>query len=75
MSITIKVILIAITLFTLGALSASSNAIAGETTLAWDRNPASEDVAGYRIYYGTSSDNLTSIFEAGTDTTCVIPYL
>ena len=47
---------------------------AGQVTVAWDPNPEPE-VAGYKIYYGTSPGNYTSSVDAGNATSCVISGL
>jgi hypothetical protein len=43
----------------------------GEVTLAWDAN-SETDVAGYKIYYGTSSGEYSQIFDAGNTTQITI---
>ena len=43
---------------------------AGQVTVAWDPNPEPE-VAGYKIYYGTSPGNYTESFDAGNATSIV----
>jgi hypothetical protein len=37
-------------------------------TLAWEQNATSEDVAGYRIYYGTESQNYSNVIDVRSDT-------
>jgi len=49
--------------------------IAAEVTLEWDPNPAPEDVAGYKVYYGYSSRNYEISFNAGNQTTYTISGL
>ena len=49
--------------------------IAAEVTLAWDPNPESEDVAGYKVYCGYSSGNYEINFNAGNQTTYTISGL
>ncbi len=45
----------------------ASLASAGALTLAWDRNPE-PNVAGYRVYYGTQAGSLSSMVDAGNNT-------
>jgi hypothetical protein len=47
---------------------------AGQVTVAWDPNPEPE-VAGYKIYYGTSPGNYTESFDAGAATSIVLSGL
>jgi hypothetical protein len=47
---------------------------AGEVTVAWDPNPEPE-VAGYKIYYGTSPGSYTAFLDAGSATSIVISGL
>ncbi|HET6489254.1 MAG TPA: fibronectin type III domain-containing protein [Syntrophales bacterium] len=47
---------------------------AGEVTVAWDPNPE-PDVAGYKIYYGTSPGSYSSFVNAGNITSIVISGL
>jgi hypothetical protein len=47
---------------------------AGEVTVAWDPNPEPE-VAGYKIYYGTSPGSYTSSIDVGRATSAVISGL
>jgi len=47
---------------------------AGEVTVAWDPNPEPE-VAGYKIYYGTSSGNYTASLDAGSATSALVSGL
>jgi hypothetical protein len=42
--------------------------------LAWDQNPES-DIAGYKLYYGTSSSNYASSKDMGKTTICTITGL
>ena len=51
-----------------------SAAHAGEVTVAWDPNPE-PDVAGYKIYYGTSPGSYSSFVNAGNITSMVISGL
>ena len=50
------------------ALQTLSSFATGNVTLAWDPNPA-PGIAGYRLYYGTSSGNYGTVLAAGTATT------
>ena len=43
-------------------------------TLVWDANP-DPDIAGYRVYYGTSSGNYTQSIDVGNVTTATISNL
>lgn len=45
----------------------NQNAYAASVTLAWDPNQES-DIAGYKLYYGTSSGNYTSNVNVGNKT-------
>ena len=49
-------------------------AVAGEVTLAWDRN-TEPDVAGYKVYVGVESRTYDRVIEAGNETTCVVSGL
>jgi hypothetical protein len=48
---------------------------AGTITIAWDPSNTPELVAGYVVYYGTSSGNYTATHEVGNVTTTVVPGL
>jgi hypothetical protein len=52
----------------------ASAAQAAAVTLAWDAN-SDLDVAGYRMWYGTTSHNYTSMISVGNKTTCTITNL
>ena len=47
---------------------------AGQVTVAWDANPEPE-VAGYKIYYGTSPGSYTASLDAGDATSILISGL
>jgi hypothetical protein len=47
---------------------------AGQVTVAWDPNPEPE-VAGYKIYYGTSPGSYTASLDAGSATSILISGL
>lgn len=47
---------------------------AAEVTLSWDKN-AESDVAGYKVFSGTSSGNYTNSIDVGNWTTCTISGL
>jgi hypothetical protein len=47
---------------------------AGQVNVAWDPNPEPE-VAGYKIYYGTSPGNYTAFLDAGNATSILISGL
>jgi hypothetical protein len=55
-------------------LSMVFSASAAEVTIAWDANLES-DIAGYKLYYGTSSGNYTIILDAGNTTNYTITSL
>jgi hypothetical protein len=50
------------------------NAWAGQVRLAWDAN-TEPDLAGYRVYYGTSTGNYTASVNVGNVTSATIPNL
>ena len=52
----------------------SGAAHAATVTLAWDSNEEM-DVAGYRVYYGTSSGHYTTMISVGNKTSCTITNL
>jgi Bacterial Ig-like domain (group 2) len=69
---------------TWGSMSESTTltvTLTGSATLAWDAPTTYEDgtpvtdLAGFKIYYGTSSGNYTSIIDVGNITTYVINTL
>jgi hypothetical protein len=45
-----------------------SSAHALGITLAWEANASSEGVAGYKIYYGTESQNYSNVIDVGNST-------
>ena len=47
------------------AFQTLSSIAVGNVTLAWDPNPA-PGIAGYRLYFGTSSGNYGTVIAAGT---------
>jgi hypothetical protein len=53
---------------------AFGTAHAASVTLAWDRSQE-PNVIGYRVYYGTTSRNYTSMISVGNSTTCSISNL
>jgi hypothetical protein len=59
-------------IFILSLLAPAAHA--AEMTVAWDQNPES-DVAGYKIYYGTSPGSYTASVNAGNITSTVISGL
>jgi hypothetical protein len=59
-------------IFILSLLPAAARA--ADVTVAWDQNPE-PDVAGYKIYYGTSPGSYTSSVNAGNITSAVISGL
>jgi hypothetical protein len=44
-------------------------------TLAWEPNASSEDVAGYKIYYGTESQNYTTVLDVRNATVKLVGNL
>jgi hypothetical protein len=54
----------------LGGMSTFASAL----TLGWNSNPES-DIAGYVVYYGTDSGNLTQTLDVGQTTSCVLSGL
>jgi hypothetical protein len=52
----------------------ASAAQAAAVTLAWDEN-AEMDVAGYRVYFGTTSRYYTTMISVGNKTTCTVTNL
>ena len=53
-------------IFVASLLISQGSAYAAQVTLAWD---ASDGAAGYKIYYGTTSNNYTSVVDVGTNLT------
>jgi hypothetical protein len=51
-----------------------TNSFAAQVTLTWNTNNE-DDIAGYIIYYGSSSRNYNSIVEVGNRTSYTIPNL
>jgi len=45
-----------------------------QVTLQWDPNPEA-DLAGYKVYYGTSSGNYSYSLDVGMTTTCTVSNL
>ena len=70
MRVVTRVLRIACLLLIFGSVQASAQSV----TLTWDANPEPE-VAGYRVYYGTSSRNYTQSVDAGNNTTYVVTGL
>jgi len=56
------------------AASLSATRASQSVSLAWDPNPES-DIAGYRLYYGTSSGQYSSVIDVGDVTTGTISNL
>lgn len=56
------------------AFSVISAALAGSVTVLWDPN-TEPDLAGYRVYYGTSSRNYSVMIDVGNVTSCQINNL
>jgi len=49
----------------------NQKACAANVTLEWDPNPET-DIAGYEIYYGSSSRNYSEMIDIGSYTSCTI---
>jgi fibronectin type 3 domain-containing protein len=58
----------------LSILALSQSALAAQIRLAWDANTKS-DLAGYKIYYRTSSKSYSGSVDAGNVTTCTLTGL
>ena len=58
-------------IFILAYLSVSSLSYSAQLTLAWDPNKE-PDIAGYRVYYGTESQNYAQVVDTGNDTSCTL---
>ncbi|UFS69351.1 fibronectin type III domain-containing protein [Geomonas sp. RF6] len=58
----------------LSLLLACAPSHAAQTTIAWDA-AASGAVAGYKVYYGTSSGSYSRSIDVGNVTSCTIPSL
>lgn len=59
------------------SIGGSETTTAGSMTLAWDAPVGSngtpvQNIAGYKVHYGTSSGNYTKTLNTGTQTTCTI---
>lgn len=52
----------------------SLDAGAANVSLEWNKNPES-DIAGYRVYYGTTSRTYTTVVNVGNYTSCLISGL
>ena len=52
----------------------TSNAFSGDISLEWDPN-IEPNLAGYKMYYGTSSSSYTCTIDVGNHTTCTISDL
>lgn len=52
----------------------ASNVLSADVSLAWDPN-VEPDLAGYKMYYGTSSRGYTCTVDVGNHTTCTISGL
>jgi hypothetical protein len=53
-------------IFAASLLISQGSAYAAQVTLAWD---ASDEAAGYKIYYGTTSNSYSSVVDVGNDLT------
>jgi hypothetical protein len=64
-----------------GCSSNNNDAVSGNATLSWNAPTANADgtpltdLAGYRIYFGTSSGAYSAVIDAGNSTTYVINNL
>ena len=70
-SLTILAVLL---LFSVFCILSSGLAHAASVTLAWDASQE-EDIAGYRVYYGTTSGHYTNMTDAGMNTSGTISNL
>jgi hypothetical protein len=52
----------------------NASAFAADVTLAWDAN-SETDLAGYKVYYGTSSGNYPNVINVGKVTTYTVASL
>lgn len=52
----------------------STHVQSAQVTLQWDPNPEA-DLAGYRVYYGTSSGSYSHSLDVGNTTTCTVSNL
>jgi hypothetical protein len=57
-----------ITLFILSLVFSTLTVQAASVTLAWDPNPSEQNVAGYKIYLGTESQNYTTVINVTNGT-------
>jgi hypothetical protein len=62
------------TAFLFSIFSFISPVYSAQVTLAWDANP-DPNIAGYRVYYGTSSRDYSFYADVGNQTTCTIANL
>jgi chitinase len=63
----LTILIILLTPFAFSLLPFASAAHAAAVTLAWDKSQEA-NVAGYRIYYGTSSNHYTNMVDVGSKT-------
>ncbi len=68
------VLLLALLLPSAPAFSAALSAT-HSVTLLWDSNPRSDEVAGYRVYFGTESRNYSGSVTVGNATSGTVPGL
>jgi len=61
-------LLFAFLLVLLSICTLPHHASAGAVTLAWDPNSPSENIAGYRLYYGTESRSYTGVIDISNGT-------
>lgn len=70
----LTILIILLTPFAFSLLPFASAAHAAAVTLAWDKSPEA-NVAGYRIYYGTSSNHYPNMIDVGSKTSGTITNL
>jgi hypothetical protein len=70
----LTLLIILLTPFALSLLPFALAANAANVTIAWDKNQ-DDDVAGYRVYYGTTSGQYTTMISVGSNTSCTINNL
>lgn len=49
-----------------------TNGLHGGTVLSWDNNPSSPDIAGSRLYYGSTLGSTTNVVTVGPAITTVV---
>jgi hypothetical protein len=62
-------------LLLVGSLSQAQAQATSSVTLAWDPPNGASDIAGYRVYYGTSNGIYPQTINVGNRTTVTVPNL